>query len=61
MTENYLGINTYTIGIAGSYLHPNAISSYYLAKFSTKYNLTEYFIKSEDNVTMENPKLVKVD
>ena len=61
MTENYLGINTYTIAIGGSYLHSNAISSYYLAKFSTKYNLTEYFIKSEYPSTMENPKLVRVD
>ena len=55
-SETYRGVNTYVIGVLGTYFHPNDISSYYLAKFNTKYNLTEYFIKSEDNITMEIPK-----
>jgi hypothetical protein len=32
-----------------------------LAKFSTKFNLTEYFIKSEENYIMEIPRAVKID
>jgi hypothetical protein len=32
-----------------------------MAKFSTKYNLTEYFIKSEENYIMEIPRAVKID
>ena len=60
-TEVYKGVNTYNIGVLGSYFHANGISSYYLAKFSTKYNLTEYFIKSEDPQTMEIPKGVSLD
>lgn len=47
--STFRGDNTYVAGILGSYLHENSIISYYFAKFSTKYNLTEYFIKSEDD------------
>ena len=47
MTGMYLDANTYTIGIIGSFFTDKALSSYYFAKFSTKYNLTEYFIKSD--------------
>jgi hypothetical protein len=57
----YKGVNTYVIGILGTYFHPNAISSYYYAKFNTKYNLTEYYIKSEDPETMEVPRKVLLD
>lgn len=57
----FKGVNTYSIGILGTYFHPNAISSYYFAKFSTKYNLTEYYIKSEDPYTMEIPRKVIMD
>ena len=57
----YKGVNTYAIGILGTYFHPNAISSYYFAKFSTKYNLTEYYVKSEDPSTMEIPRKVIMD
>jgi hypothetical protein len=57
----YKGESTYSIGILGTYFHPNAISSYYFAKFSTKYNLTEYYIKSEDDQTMEVPRKVYMD
>lgn len=57
----YLDVNTYTIGIAGTYFHSNQISSYYLAKFSTKYNFTEYFIISENPQIMEAARGVKVD
>jgi hypothetical protein len=57
----YKGVNTYVIGILGTYFHTNAISSYYFAKFNTKYNLTEYFIKSEDPTTMEVPRKVLLD
>ena len=57
----YKGVSTYSIGILGTYFHPNAISSYYYAKFSTKYNLTEYYIKSEDDKTMEVPRKVYMD
>jgi hypothetical protein len=58
---SFKGVNTYSIGILGTYFHPNAISSYYYAKFSTKYNLTEYYIKSEDDQTMEVPRKVYMD
>jgi hypothetical protein len=61
MTETFLNSYSYTIGILGQYFQTNLLSSYYLAKFSTKYNLTEYFIMSEDLTTMEIPKQVKVD
>jgi len=54
-------VNTYAIGILGTYFHPNEISSYYYGKFSTKYNLTEYYIKSEDPETMEVPRKVVMD
>ncbi len=57
----FRGENTYVAGILGSYLHQNSIISYYFAKFSTKYNLTEYFIKSEDDKIMEIPRAVRVD
>ena len=40
---------------------PNLVSSYYFAKFSTKFNLTEYFIKSEESSTMEIPAKVVMD
>jgi hypothetical protein len=59
--STYKGQNTYTIGIAGTYFHSNQISSYYLAKFSTKYNFTEYMILSEDQEIMEAARGVKVD
>ena len=49
------------IGVLGKYYHSNQISSYYFAKFNTKYNLTEYFIKSEDPNVMEIPRRVRVD
>ena len=45
---DFKGVSTYVIGIAGTYFHQNKISSYYLAKFSTKFNLTEYFVLSEN-------------
>jgi len=38
---NYLGVSTYVIGIAGTYFTTNQLRAFYLAKFSTKYNLTE--------------------
>jgi hypothetical protein len=57
----FKGVNTYAIGILGTYFHTNAISSYYFAKFSTKYNLTEYYVKSEDPETMEIPRKVIMD
>lgn len=43
-----MGTNTYVIGIAGTYFMSNAITSYYVAKFNTMYNITEYFVISED-------------
>ena len=46
--ETFKGQNNYVIAIAGTYFHSNQISSYYLAKFSTKYNFTEYMVLSED-------------
>jgi len=45
----------------GSYFESNNIISYYFAKFNTKYNLTEYFIKSDDPTVMEIPRRVRVD
>ena len=54
-------MNTYSIGILGLYFQSNAISNYYFAKFSTKYNLTEYFIQSQDSLTMEIPRKVYMD
>lgn len=54
-------MSTYVVGVLGSYAHSNSIISYYFAKFSTKYNMTEYFIKSEDPNTMEIPRRVRVD
>ena len=59
--DTYKGVNTYVIGIAGTYFMENGLTSYYLAKFSTKYNMTEYFVLSEDIETMEQVKGVKVD
>ena len=47
--EIFRGVNAYTLAVAGTYFHNNAITSYYFAKFSTKYNFTEWFIKSENN------------
>ncbi|CDW88139.1 neurohypophysial n-terminal domain containing protein [Stylonychia lemnae] len=58
---DFKGQSTYVIGIAGTYFHTNKISSYYLAKFSTKYNLTEYFVLSENQQIMESVRGVKVD
>jgi hypothetical protein len=49
------------IGIAGTYFHTNQIRSYYLAKFSTKYNMTEYFAISEEPSIMEAARGVKID
>jgi hypothetical protein len=57
----YKGQNTYAIAIAGTYFHPNQISSYYLAKFNTKYNFTEYMVLSEDQEVMEAARGVKID
>jgi hypothetical protein len=59
--QTYKGVNTYVIAIAGTYFHSNQISSYYLAKFSTKYNFTEYMVLSEDQEIMEAARGVKVD
>eukprot|EP00347_Sterkiella_histriomuscorum_P007679 403347989 len=59
--KKYRDVNTYVIGILGSYLEQNSLSSFYFAKFNTKYNLTEYFIKSEDPTVMEIPRTVRVD
>jgi hypothetical protein len=59
--STYKGYNSYVIAIAGTYFHPNQISSYYLAKFNTKYNFTEYMILSEDQEIMEASRGVKVD
>ena len=61
MTEVYEGVNTYTVGILGQYFESNLLSSYFMVKFSTKYNLTEYVILSSDQETMEIPKKVKID
>ena len=58
---SYKGVNTYSVGILGTYFEPNAIASYYYSKFSTKYNLTEYYVKSEDPLTMEIPRKVVMD
>jgi hypothetical protein len=55
------GASTYIIGVAGTYFHDNGLSSYYLAKFSTQFNMTEYFIKSDDDTVMEQVKGVRVD
>lgn len=49
------------IAVAGTYFHENQISSYYLAKFSTKYNFTEYMVLSEDPQTMEAACGVRID
>ena len=57
----YMDSNAYVIAIGGTYFHENDISSYYIAKFSTKYNMTEYFLLSEDTLTMEIVRGVKVD
>lgn len=57
----YRGTNTYVVGILGSYLETNSIASYYLAKLNTKYNLTEYFVKSNDPTVMEIARAVRVD
>ena len=57
----YKGVNTYVVGILGTYFHPNAITSYYFAKFNTMYNLTEYYIKSQDPKTMEVPRKALLD
>ncbi len=57
----FKGESVYVIGIAGTYFHTNQIRSYYLAKFSTKYNLTEYFALSEESTVMEAARGVKVD
>jgi hypothetical protein len=60
-TGTFHDVNTYTIGIMGTYFHNNSISSFYFGKFSTRYNLTEYIIKSEDPTIMEIPRRVRVD
>jgi len=57
----YQGKNTYTMAVGGTYFHENGLSSYYLAKFSTRFNLTEYFVKSQDDTVMEQLKGVRVD
>lgn len=49
----YQDQNTYVAAIGGTYFHENGLSSYYLAKFNTRYNMTEYFIKSQDDTVME--------
>jgi hypothetical protein len=56
-----LAVSHYVIGIAGTYFHDNDISSYYLAKFSTKYNFTEFFTLSEDPLVMETARGVEID
>jgi len=57
----FKGVNTYTIGILGYYFQPTSMSNYYFAKFSTKHNLTEYFIQSQNPLIMEIPRKVYVD
>jgi hypothetical protein len=57
----FKGVNTYTIGILGYYFQSNEISNYYYAKFSTKYNLTEYSITSNNPSVMEVPRKVWMD
>lgn len=42
----FRGNNTYIIGIVGTTYDSSGMSDYYLAKFNTKYNLTEYFFIS---------------
>lgn len=59
--QKYRDVNTYVVGILGSYQESNSIISYYFAKFNTKYNLTEYFIKSDDPTVMEIPRAIRVD
>ena len=59
--SNYQGTNTYVIGIAGTYFKSNHLRAFYLAKFSTKYNLTEYVAISNQPDVMEDAKAVKVD
>lgn len=59
--SSFKGVNTYYIGILGSYFQSTAMSNYYYAKFSTKYNLTEYFIQSQNPLVMEIPRKVYVD
>jgi len=59
--DTYKGVNTYVIGIGGTHFESNGLSSYYLAKFSTKFNMTEFFVTSEDETTMEQVKGVTVD
>ena len=57
----FKGVNTYAIGILGYFFEPNAISNYYFAKFSTKYNLTEYSYTSDDLTVMEVPRKIYMD
>ena len=57
----FKGYNSYVIGIGGTYFHSNQISSYYLSKFSTKYNFTEYIILSENPEIMEAARGVLVN
>jgi hypothetical protein len=60
--DNFKGSNTYIIGIAGRFFYQSVLASYYIAKFSTKYNLTEYFVTSFDNpFVMEIPRSIRVD
>ena len=45
---NFKTQNYYTIAIGGTYFNNIGLTNYYLAKFSTKYNFTEYMIVSEN-------------
>ena len=59
--STYKGFNSYVIAVAGTYFDSSGISNYYLSKFNTKYNFTEYMILSEDPSTMEATTGVHID
>jgi hypothetical protein len=61
--ETFKSVNTYVIGIGGTVVTETSgeISNYYLAKFSTKYNLTEYFVVSENYYVIERVVGVNID
>lgn len=59
--STFKGFNSYVIAIAGTYFDSTGISNYYLSKFNTKYNFTEYMVLSADPTTMEATSGVKID
>ncbi len=59
--EIYNGVNTYQIGFTGTYFDTNGLSNYYVSKFNSKFNLTEFVIYSNDKTVMEQARAVYVD